>query len=460
MAATRLLNAATRAGTPWGAALVAWMLAAFPMASCGKAAQSSSVGSGGDSAAGGVPNDSPCAAPNAFAIWGKQYLPGRDCIDTEAPTERVACNLIPDENDPDRYPDPGFHCIRRLEDDAVFWAFAFNDFGFDAREYELCDNHSGRSPTPCFAAGCYDAPHSSCSLAQTRKQFACNSEGGYDESCCGRSPCEQDSDCEAGQECRFVSVGGMWECWDNPGNPCDCGGPLAAFMDRRCVPLPAEVEPLGSGCEGCTRRPIGAPRWEPVQAQAFAATIGSPETGPDPYFEWLAELYGPLHTYSPPEGFLPGVAHDGPYQSEISSLAEAAGLVPTQSFSANEFTGPSGVVLLITIAPGSLALRGQSPDFEDGPIIPNNTFPISVSGGLYRGTEPYDLDLHGTYVGYDQLTSPLEADGASHFFVSFGMSSAFGTAGVDPVGNYTVRLRAIDSVGDGWELVTPFGVGL
>ncbi|HEX2875596.1 MAG TPA: hypothetical protein VHP33_30295 [Polyangiaceae bacterium] len=195
-----------------------------------------------------------------------------------------------------------------------------------------------------------------------------------------------------------------------------------------------------------------------MQALAFAATIGSPETGPEPYFEWQASLFRPFHTYSPSNGFVPGVAHDGPYESEIASLAEKAGLTPTQSFLRDEFLDPSGVVLLIMLAPTKNSPRGRSPDFEDGSIVRNDVFPIRVTGGVYRGGQPYDLDINGTYLGYDQFTPPISADGASHFFVGLGLSSAFGPPGVDPRGSYTVQMRATDAVGEGWELEVPFVV--
>lgn len=430
----------------WKAATLALGVAFLLTSSCGESATSHDA------------ENSECETPTAVPIWGKQYSAENDCIDTEKPIEAVGCNLVPTDDSDDRFPDPGFHCVRRLADGAEFWAFAFHDFGFEANQYELCDNRSGVVPRPCYATDCIDAPRSSCSLAQTRKHFACNAEGGYDEGCCGRPVCEQDADCDADQECRRVAIGGMWECWDNPGNPCDCGGPAAAYMGLRCVPKSAEAEALGVGCVDCTRRPIGAPLWEPVQARAFAATIGSLDTGPEPYFEWQANLFGPYHTYSPSNGFVPGVAHEGPYESEIALLADEAGVTSTQSFLRAEFTEPSGVILLVMIAPGPGAPRGSSPDFDEGSIIGNDVFPIRVTGGLYQGGEPYDLDLSGTYVGYDQLVPPIVADGASHFFLGFGLSSAFGPPGVDVVGDYVVRARAIDSVGEGWEFEIPFTV--
>lgn len=309
--------------------------------------------------------------------------------------------------------------------------------------------------------GCPDAPPSSCSLSQTRRAFPCDAEGGYDEGCCGRLSCDENEDCPPSEECRSVSVGGMMQCWDNPGNSCDCAGPLLAYMDRRCVPLPAEPAALGTGCENCTRRPIGEPTWQPGQALIFVANIAAPETetGSQTFFDWQSEFFGSRHIYSAPDGlFLPGEPHEGPYDLELSTLADEATLVPAQAFSVEEFTDPSGLVLLIAVVPGPQASSGRSPDFEDGPIITNEVFPIIVTGGVYRNGEPFDLDFDSNFFGYDQLSTPIDADGPSHFFMGFGENSAFGPNGVDPVGSYSFRVRAIDGVGEGWEIEVPFRI--
>lgn len=437
--------------------------------SCGstEAKQSGSAGETGD--AGAASTASPCSASNAFPIWGKPYDAERDCIDTETHLEAVGCTLQPQEGDDPYYSD-GNSCLRRLSDGQEYWAFAYNRLGFDTSIWERCpDARPGIAPKGCYAAGCTEAPRSTCSLEDTKKHYNCSATGEYDENCCGRTPCEGDDDCSAGEECRAVGSAGQWWCWDNPnpldpGNTCDCGGPYGGPAKMLCMPPAPEPPELGeeealAGCEGCIRRSIGSPAWEPAQALALVAEIGSLETGPQLYFDWHSEFFGSRHVHSPSEtAFLPGEPHDGPYASELAVLAEAAGFSSTQQLSEAEFAPPSGLVLLIMIVPGSEAPQGRSPDFKEGPIIPNELFPIDVMGGVYREGQPYDLGVNDRIVGYDALSEPIDVEGASHFFVSFGENSGFGPADLAPVGDYEFSLRATDVHGTGWELKVPFRV--
>ena len=139
-------------------------------------------------------------------------------------------------------------------------------------------------------------------------------------------------------------------------------------------------------------------------------------------------------------------------------LAEAAGLAPTQLLTEAQFSPPSGLVLLAMIAPGVGAPSGSSPDFDNGPIVPNERFPISVTGGVYRQGQPYDLELGDTIRGYNALSEPIQVDGASHFFLSFGENASFGPADAPLSGDYEFSLRATDRYGTGWELNVPFQV--
>jgi len=191
--------------------------------------------SGGALNAGGAPDPAPraCDAPNAFPIWAKPYDAQRDCIDTENAIDIVACTLQPQEGDDPYYSD-GFVCLQQRGTGKQVWVFAFNRVGFDADTWERCADAPLIAPKGCYAAGCAAAPRSSCSLAETKKQFACGAESEYDENCCGRQDCDEDSDCAEGEACREAESSGQWYCWDNPGNSCDCGGPAGGGPRRKC----------------------------------------------------------------------------------------------------------------------------------------------------------------------------------------------------------------------------------
>lgn len=215
-----------------------FVAASLVVIACGTS--SSSPGrSDGDGGSGGTSEPSPtaCSAPNAFLIWGKPYDAERDCIDTEHPIEGVACTLKPQEGDDPYYSD-GFTCLQRKTNGDQVWVFAYNRVGFDEAIWDRCPNAPLIAPKGCYAAGCERAPRSTCSLEKTRAEFKCGGESEYDENCCSRADCETDGDCSEGEVCTQVMTLGQWYCWDNPGNPCDCGGPRFAAPARKCVAKP------------------------------------------------------------------------------------------------------------------------------------------------------------------------------------------------------------------------------
>lgn len=216
--------------------VVAMLLACGRVKRPGSADASGDAGSAAQTGAGGSAEAAgdPCDAPNAFPIWGKPYDAERDCIDTETHIDDVACTLRPEPGDPDFYYSDGFSCLKRLADNQVVWVFAFNRLGFDPNVWENCTPREHIAPKGCYAAGCTDAPRSSCSLELTKQHYDCSATGEYDENCCGQT-CATDEDCATGQECVGVTGAGQWWCWDNPGNICDCGGPFGG-RKMRCLP--------------------------------------------------------------------------------------------------------------------------------------------------------------------------------------------------------------------------------
>lgn len=427
--------------------------------------QASDAGAAGARAAdgGGASGAAPgCDGENAFAIWGKPYNAEQDCLEVDQPLPDVACTIRPDESDPDFYYADGNACLERLADGAKYWVFSYFRLGFDATVWRRCANEPALAPKGCYAAGCTEAPRSTCTLGQTRLHYDCSATGEYDANCCGRQTCRSADDCAAGEECVSVASAGQWYCWDYPGG-CDCGGPAGGPPKMLCMPPAPELgeeEALPeAGCEGCKRRRIGDPQWEITQALPIVGDVGALETGPEAYFDWVSKFFGPTHVHSSSEhAFLPGQPHDGPYASELARFAEAAGLEPAQQLDEAQFSPPSGLVLLVMITPGAGAPNGSSPDFDNGPIVPNGRFPIGVTGGVYRQGQPYDLEFGDTIRAYDALTEPIQVDGASHFFLSFGENASFGPADTPLSGDYEFSLRATDRYGTGWELTVPFEV--
>jgi len=188
-----------------------------------------------DGGAAGMPShEDPCDAANAFPIWGKPYDAERNCIDTENPVEGVACNIQPQEGDDPYYSD-GFTCLQSKADGKRFWVFAFYRVGFNSSIWEECPDAPLIAPVGCYAAGCSNAPRSTCSLEETRRMYACGRASEYDENCCGRPDCKTDADCADNETCTEFITLGQWYCWDNPGNTCDCGGPPGGAPRPKCI---------------------------------------------------------------------------------------------------------------------------------------------------------------------------------------------------------------------------------
>lgn len=199
-----------------------------------KANDSDSPDANGGAAGTSSADEDPCDAPNAFPIWGKRYDAERDCIDTENAIEGVACTLRPEAGDDPYYSD-GFTCLQSKTSEDQVWVFAYNRIGFNAARWERCAGAPLIAPMGCYAAGCPSAPRSTCSLEETRRMFSCGPTSEYNEDCCGRPDCETDGDCAENEACVEFKSLGQWYCWDNPGNTCDCGGPLGAAPRFKCI---------------------------------------------------------------------------------------------------------------------------------------------------------------------------------------------------------------------------------
>ncbi len=204
---------------------------------------------------------------------------------------------------------------------------------------------------------------------------------------------------------------------------------------------------------------IGTPSWEPKDFTIVVAPIGDP-VDPSPFFASIDRLFGDLHHWDMKQGLLaPSMPHDGPYDNELSRLAEASGFERTQSISAWDFAAPGGVILAFALVPTSAAPVGRSTDDETDVIIPNASFPITLDGDMWREGEPYDLLFDGTFPGFDQWMPPIDAEGMSHYFFIGGENDSLATIpGIAREGSYELRLTITDSTGAGWMVLMPFTV--
>lgn len=201
--------------------------------------------------------------------------------------------------------------------------------------------------------------------------------------------------------------------------------------------------------------PIGKPVWQPVDFHLFSAPIGVPDDNFAGFDQTLqALLPPPHHLFDVNVGVLPGAPHSPPYSNELAHGVARVGLKDTLFFHPAQFAIPNGVYLIWMLVPGPSAPKGSSPDFKKGPIIPNELFPISVSGFATRNGAEFDPALvppGKTIPKTTDLPTPINVNGYSHVPEFAADALDFGPPGTDPVGLYEYAFTLIDAAGNGWK---------
>jgi hypothetical protein len=193
---------------------------------------------------------------------------------------------------------------------------------------------------------------------------------------------------------------------------------------------------------------VGSPIWKPTDFQLFSAPAAP---FPDAFLhtiDLMLPLEGPgAATYTP---------HAGPYTSELSTNAAAAGFVNQSVFPREAITfDPKAVYFMFMMLPDP-GVTGSSRDFASGPVIPNSLFPMSSHAEMW---------LNGVSVEtlQDQTLNVRAGDvpftGASHRAPS--QASWYPWANdpnAGPLGNYELRWTLRDVQGHGWDMVAAFQV--
>lgn len=204
--------------------------------------------------------------------------------------------------------------------------------------------------------------------------------------------------------------------------------------------------------------PIRKPSWKPVDLHLFSAPIGT-APGYEGFGATTSRLLPePNHRPHPALGIGPGAKHAPPYDRELRDGVAALGFHTRGPFTLAEFSNGNGVWLAWMNVPRP-GTRGSSPDFNSGPIIPNELFPIRVSGfSTHRGMLFSTLAAFTVPKLDDTLNPPFNVDGHSHFPIFIADNTDFGPPSVDPVGGYRWHLEMVDQGGDGWQIETRFVV--
>lgn len=224
-------------------------------------------------------------------------------------------------------------------------------------------------------------------------------------------------------------------------------------------------------------REVGDPIWRPVDFHLFTAPAGTPESGFAEFLETARRIYPePYYTLDPATNvFLRGGAiTPPPYDRELEAALARLGFEDDRTFSASDFGVGSnrGVFFTFTIVPDP-GVIGSSENFASGPIIPNELFPIVLTGVAYRNDEVFD----GILMGPGGLTIPAlhvvdprfperEGWGWSHQFVGNVETLQFYPFEWDgvtyprtaPQGRYRYEIQMRDAAGNGWDVTTRYVV--
>lgn len=246
-------------------------------------------------------------------------------------------------------------------------------------------------------------------------------------------------------------------CYKTNPDYCDehttCAGGLACDrVAQQCVDV--------SALDDMARRPLvldkvqaGNPTWDLLGFQLFSATVK-----PDAV-RWMtySSLGGTRHVLAMSQtgghDLIPGQPHQGPYDDEMGLAVKQKGYENRSAFLRIEATYPKGLVLIGAFVPRAGSPSGSSPDFADGPIIPNSVFPIK-GGHAITLDEKNVFSLSYGKLALDHLPTPRSEDGWSHLFdltyIQFGGNSASG--------DYRWTVTATDKTGAGWQVTLGFTI--
>ncbi len=203
---------------------------------------------------------------------------------------------------------------------------------------------------------------------------------------------------------------------------------------------------------------VGNPTWAVTDIHLFTApaepfgTVG---------FATANAILAP-HFFINGSGVVVPVPPDpGPYTNEIATGLARLGIPDRSTFSPQNLAGtPNGIWLAYMLVPGPGSPTGSSPDYTNGPIIPEAAFPIVATEEVLRNGSHFDS---GSVTTRALSTLGFTVDGSSHRpqLVENDLPTADNPLGLqvsDLGGQYQIDITLRDAQGNGYNIVAPFSV--
>jgi hypothetical protein len=210
--------------------------------------------------------------------------------------------------------------------------------------------------------------------------------------------------------------------------------------------------PLGAAA---TLQKIGAPTWRPKCAHLFVGACGDKASGFADGVK-LVEQILPQHQYFPDQNLIgPKTPHQGNYGTEIAQGLQAAGIVEQHTVTTAELASPSCLFVALMLVPDG-GPTGSSPDFQSGPVVDPQAFPMIIDGNLHQAGQLIDSSYDFTYPAIGSLTPPVTGQSYSHMPMVFLVNDEL-VPQLAP-GAHDLTLKILDAQNVGWRVTVAFTV--
>lgn len=142
------------------------------------------------------------------------------------------------------------------------------------------------------------------------------------------------------------------------------------------------------------------------------------------------------------------------------------GIPDQKRFSLEDFSLPNAIffAFMVVATDREGCPRGSSPDFAEGPIIPNLLFPTAPEPNsallsrttFFRNGQVFDPAFISDLRRLDQVDPPFLVDGHSHIPAFLITAAESGPGGGR--GNYRIHSVLLDHAGNGWDITQRFKI--